>query len=178
MEWRTCPDFPNYLVSSDGKVRRVLRDKLRRCGELGRILRPSVSHGYFHVILMVNGQRHSRSVHRLVALAFLGAPPSSDYQVAHWDGNKQNNGFANLRWATPRENSSDRLRHNTMHVRTWNSKLSESDIEHIRELARSGVVQRRIAEQFGVQSAHISKIVRGLKWRQLLPRENIDPRAG
>jgi hypothetical protein len=172
VEWRVCRGHENYLVSNDGQVRRVLRDKRHRCGDLGRILRPSSAQGYWHVILVKDGQRFSRSIHRLVAIAFIGEPPSPHHQVAHWDGDRQNNRVENLRWALPVENNADRLRHGTWHVRSWNSKLTELDVERIRELAASGILQERLAEQFGVQSAHISKIVRGLKWRQ-----HHDPRA-
>jgi hypothetical protein len=168
VEWRICPDYSNYLVSSDGKVCRVLRDKRHRCGDRGRILRPSTSEGYLHVILMMDGKRHSVGINRLVARAFLGEPPSPEHQAAHWDGNRKNNQVSNLRWATPTENTADKLRHRTLHVRSWNSKLNETDIERIRDQALCGVMQERIAEQFRVQSAHISKVVRKLKWRQHL----------
>lgn len=117
---------------------------------------------------MVDGERITRGVHRLVALTFLGTPPSPKHEAAHWDGDRKNNQPSNLRWGTPQENSSDRLRHRTLHVRSWNSKLNETDIERVRDLARNGVRQRHIAAHFGVQSAHISKVVRGLKWRQSL----------
>jgi hypothetical protein len=172
VEWRACHGHQNYLVSNDGRVRRVLRDKRQRCGDFGRILKPSAAHGYLHVILVNRGQRFSRSVHRLVAIAFLGEPPSPQHQVAHCDGNRQNNHVQNLRWALPSENNADRLRHGTLHIKTWNSKLTVSDIARIRELALHRVAQRQIAREYGVQSSHINKVVRGLKWRQ-----HHDPRA-
>ena len=44
-------------------------------------------------------------VHRLVAHAFLGPPPSqSAREVNHIDGNRSNNRICNLEWATPSEN--------------------------------------------------------------------------
>lgn len=172
-EWRVCIEFPSYLISDSGDVRRILRDKRGRSGDFGRILKPSESHGYWHVILMRNGERFSRNIHRLVATAFLGAPPSSEHQVAHWDGDRKNNCRSNLRWATPSENTADRLRHGTMHVRTHNSKLRAVDIERIRYLAESGVKNSQLADQYRVQDSHIGKVVRGLKWRQ-----SSDPRAG
>ena len=43
-------------------------------------------------------------VHRIVATAFLGEPPSMDYVVDHIDTNRQNNRPENLRWLTRLEN--------------------------------------------------------------------------
>ena len=45
-------------------------------------------------------------VHRLVASAFLGQPPSAEHwQVNHLDGCKSNNHVSNLAYATPRQNA-------------------------------------------------------------------------
>lgn len=165
IEWRRCEQAPNYEVSSDGRVRRVI-GPYNRSGE--KVLRPSLVCGYKQVVLMVYGKRTTFRVSRLVATAFIGDPPSDRHEAAHWDGDRANNDRSNLRWATPTENSEDKLRHGTLHVRTWNSKLTAADAARIRELAQSGVSQRAIAREYGVQSAHISKIVRGLKWRQHL----------
>ena len=43
-------------------------------------------------------------VHRIVAKAFLGEPPTKDHVVDHIDTNKQNNRRENLRWLTKLEN--------------------------------------------------------------------------
>lgn len=43
-------------------------------------------------------------VHRIVATAFIGEPPSLDYVVDHIDTNRQNNRPENLRWLTRLEN--------------------------------------------------------------------------
>lgn len=101
-EWRMAAD--GYEVSDLGRVRSVDRYVPVRGGSRlakGRILRQflSKSTGYLQVDLA--GVRHS--VHRLVALAFC-AGYSSDLHVNHVDGNRTNNGAANLEWVTPSEN--------------------------------------------------------------------------
>ena len=167
MEWRTCIGFPDYAISEDGQVVRTGGGPGAR---VGNILKPSSSAGYRHVVLCVNGKRITRTIHTLVARAFLGDPPTAMHQAAHGDGDRKNNHHLNLRWATPIENAGDRLRHGTLHIRTWNSKLSADDAVNIRALATSGVTQRAIANQYGVQASHIGKVVRGLKWRQNYPQ--------
>ena len=47
----------------------------------------------------------AESVHRIVAYAYLGEPPSPDYVVDHIDTNRQNNRPENLRWLTRLENA-------------------------------------------------------------------------
>lgn len=49
---------------------------------------------------------------------------------------------------------------------SW-SKLSEKDIVVIKELIKQGVVQRRIAEKFGVHPATICYVNRGGSWRHV-----------
>lgn len=39
-------------------------------------------------------------MHRLVAIAFLGDPPTPDHTVDHIDTDTTNNKVSNLRWAT------------------------------------------------------------------------------
>jgi hypothetical protein len=43
-------------------------------------------------------------IHRIVATAFLGEPPTKEHVVDHIDTNKQNNRTENLRWVTRLEN--------------------------------------------------------------------------
>ncbi len=87
-----------YLVRDNGAILRK-----RRPGKRGRPLdnkwtfgNPCDHHGYM---------THSNvSVHRVVATAFLGEPPSNDHVVDHIDHNRRNNRQENLRWVTRAEN--------------------------------------------------------------------------
>lgn len=106
-QWRPS-HCPGYAVSSDGLVMST------RPGRLGKLIAPyQDDDGYVHVTTTIDGRGKRVAVHRMVALAFLGQPPSPLHQVAHGDGDPSNNHAANLRWATAKENQADRVRHGT-----------------------------------------------------------------
>lgn len=84
-----------YLVSNTGKVISAKR---------GRFLTPKVDkYGYEVVTLWLGGKRIYRTVHRLVAKAFIENPDNLS-QVNHKDFNKRNNNVDNLEWCTSRQN--------------------------------------------------------------------------
>ena len=78
--------------------------RLKSCS--GSISRGSLHPtGYFLAALRVDATWSSVLVHRLVAFAFVGPPPSPEHiQVNHKDGNKRNNCVDNLEYVTPQEN--------------------------------------------------------------------------
>lgn len=70
-----------------------------------RFLTPyNVSVGYLQVELCLNGKRHVKYVHRLVADAYIPNPDNLA-QVNHIDGNKHNNCVNNLEWTSPKQNT-------------------------------------------------------------------------
>jgi hypothetical protein len=102
-EWRQIEDFPDYAVSSEGRVRRILS---------GKVLRQH--HGRYATLnLYRDKKRFCALVHRLVCKAFHGDPPAPGHEVAHRDGDGLNNRKGNLRWATHAENEADKLAHGT-----------------------------------------------------------------
>jgi hypothetical protein len=110
MEWREVSWLPNYQISEFGDCRRV---KVRQKHGVYRRLRGTLDReGYRKFKLtMPDGSKLYRYAHRLCCEAFWGPPTESDLHTAHWDGNKLNNYYRNLRWATPLENGADRARH-------------------------------------------------------------------
>ena len=61
----------------------------------------------YKVDLWKNGKPHHYVVARLIALTFIGEPPSCKHTVNHKDGNRMNNNVENLEWLT----LADNLRH-------------------------------------------------------------------
>lgn len=164
-EWRAVPGWPEYEVSAHGDVRRRLKGG-SPVAKVGRALRPSPGR-YPHVYLHgAAGKRHY-TVHRLVALAFIGEPPSATHQVAHNDGDTANNHYQNLRWATPKENMADKVGHGTMAYgeKAGPKKFTERMVAHIRLISSKGVSHEILAEIFETSQSHISRIVRGELWK-------------
>jgi hypothetical protein len=167
-QWRTVAGFPDYSVSDHGRVR---RDVGGRGAVAGRILAKKVgSHGYCSVNLQRGGKANFTYVHRMVALTFLGPPPTEKHEVAHFDGCPRKNHVSNLRWATPAENSRDRARHGRDPVgdRNGRAKLTECDVRAIRAEYATGLgTQAQIGARRGVDRSTAGKIVRRETWAHL-----------
>jgi len=81
-----------YEVSSMGRVK-----SLKRNTAIDRILKPHNTKKYFQVCLCKNGIIAYKTVHRLVAEAFIPNPDNLP-EVNHKDENKLNNEISNLEW--------------------------------------------------------------------------------
>lgn len=93
--WRKIDEAPNYEVSNLGNVR---NSKIKRNFRAS----PNTS-GYPKVGLRVDGRSITRSVHGLVARAFIEGFREF-LEPNHIDGNKFNNAVENLEWSTHRSN--------------------------------------------------------------------------
>lgn len=167
MDWRDIPGLPGYQASPDGRIRRVRACRNGwRPRELAGYVNPI---GYRVVTVTVDGVQRPRFVHRLVCAAFHGPSPSPQHEVAHGDGDTQNNCEDNLRWATRADNAADRRRHgrDTIGERHGMARLAAADVAEIRRLAEGGLPQRRIAALFGIHQAQVHRIATGKSWGHL-----------
>lgn len=89
--------FKEYHICEDGRVFSMKKN---------RYLLPRVDrHGYSYVTLTKgDGKSVYKSIHRLVAIAFVPNPDNKP-QVNHKDCNKRNNHVSNLEWVTQLENN-------------------------------------------------------------------------
>lgn len=159
IEWRTIPTLPHYLVSSEGQIRHKDKDALRRFGE---------QRGYLWCTFVKDGKRILRTVHSLVAEAFLGPRPDG-YQVRHLDGNRSNNRVENLCYGSALENAQDRERHGTTArgERGGNARLSDAGAILIRELyAETDATQYELASRFKISQAQVNNIILGKQRRR------------
>lgn len=88
----------HYSVRDNGAILRHVREgkRIRRDDEVWTFGNPNKKTGYMEFC--------SERVHRIVAFAFLGEPPTPQHIVDHIDTNRRNNRPDNLRWLTKLEN--------------------------------------------------------------------------
>lgn len=94
--YKVIDDFNNYAVSEQGHIKNI---------KTGRILIGGTDNsGYKIVTLRKNNKNYTKTVHRLVAKAFIDNPDNLPL-VNHKDENKQNNNVNNLEWCSYQYNN-------------------------------------------------------------------------
>jgi hypothetical protein len=163
-EWREVEVAPRYEVSNLGRVRNK---------KSGRVLSgsPHATLGYVLVgVLPVRSGGRAAYVHRLVAQAFLGAPPPR-YEVNHKNGIRFDNRLENLEWVTHSQNnkhSYDVLgRPRTYGERSGRSTLTPDAVRSIRALWDDGRTREEIAAQFGISTSSVRAIVTRKRWAHI-----------
>jgi len=118
-EWRDVPDYKNsYQVSDLGRIKnleRYVKNKQAYAIKKDRILKQTLGNkGYLTVGLSLNCKSSIKSIHVLVAIAFLNHKQDGfNIIVDHKDNIKTNNNKLNLQLTSVRNNASkDRFRHN------------------------------------------------------------------
>lgn len=106
--WRDVVEYNSiYQVSNMGRVRSIDRwvSQSKNNSEYSRKMRGRIiksrhqNSGYLVVWLSKNGKSSAKTVHRLVATAFINNPLAFRC-VNHKDGNKENNCPENLEWCS------------------------------------------------------------------------------
>lgn len=153
-----------YAVSSRGRIAR-----LRRKDGRPRPARLLASFGtpYKRVSICVKGTHQTRTVHSLIAEAFLGPTPLG-HQIDHIDGDKLNNRLSNLEYVTPAQNSlrAVALGLSPVGERHYRAKLTEANVHSIRQIYRRGRGPE-LALKFGVHISMIHYVVHRKNWKHL-----------
>lgn len=173
--WRIVVGWPNYSVSSLGRVK-----SLRRQDSFGNIheneillsLKPD-SNGYIKVKLYKSNSDVGRikvfGVHQLVCLCFK-TKKKAEVEIHHKDGDKSNNNRTNLRWVTRKKHLEiTRMETAFGHGHSKGqlhpmSKLNNDLVSKIRKDYSDGAKQKVLAETYRVSRMTIFRIIKNKSW--------------
>lgn len=161
-KYRDIPGWPGYKAGCDGSVWSFRRSEPIKLSPFKR------RNGYFAVGISRLGCRKSFEIHVLVLAAFRGPRPPRNVS-RHLDGDRLNNCIENLEYGTQKQNMEDCERHGRIPhgERSWNSKLTQAQVDEIRDLFFDKKMQQiDIARKMGIQKMEVSDILRGKKWRR------------
>lgn len=166
-DWKYIPGFPNYMVSIDGRVRRVRSWPGGKDKELTPI-RSGGGSAYNGYHISFQGKSKFVLAHVLVLEAFVGPRPAG-FHACHNDGNPKNNHLDNLRWDTPKGNQADRKLHGTLFCgeANHNAKLTSERVREIRTQFEAGLSAREIAENHNVSCDTIYGIIKRRTWKHI-----------
>lgn len=156
-----------YAVTEDGRVWSYPRGN--GMNPNGKFLKPNLSGRYPYVTFVQLGQKKQKTIHRLVAEAYLPNPNNMP-QVNHIDGDKTNNCVGNLEWCDASHNMRHAHDNNLVKLNPKSAEevrkagfarrlLSFKDAADIRELYAVGnMTQKEIGEEYGVAKSVIQMI--------------------
>jgi hypothetical protein len=170
-QWSPVVNYEGYYsVSTLGRVWSHARGSRAVVWGIGRLLRPYLCKGYRRVNLSKNGVIQIRSVHTLVAEAFLPKPETESLlEVNHKNFDKQDNRVTNLEWLTSQQHK----KHTAAGGRTsrgrqhHSNKISEADVRAIRQRFKAGEKPTAISRDYPVGRATVSNICHRRIWKWL-----------
>lgn len=149
-EFVTPPGFTKCWVSRDGRV----------VGPHYKLMtQHKNAYGYPQTsVYKDTGEYITKTVHRLVALAFIPNPLGLP-QVNHIDGDPGNPHVSNLEWVTPKQNVDHAWAAGLCKNYGEGHYLHSVDAALVRRLAREGMNNTQIAKALGLSRPHVSNIV-------------------
>lgn len=151
-----------YQISNLGRVKAVCVKKLRGRyyhNQPEKILKQKVTtKGYLDVELSNLGSSKHFSIHRLVASHFIPNPENRE-QVNHLKGNKKDNRFFMLEWATPLENTTHAIKNGlSVVLRGEENGFSKLTKDQVLAIRKSTLSHKQAAKEFNVYFSTIQKI--------------------
>ena len=175
-KWKVCPLNENYEASDLGRIRRIGSAKpLKTDNKIAK-------NGYMNCSL---GRGNHAMVHRIIAITWLGNPPTDRHQVNHINCNKLDNRVSNIEWVTPKENLSHARKSGLLYSHSLrfktkfkgcnnpNAKLSLECIAWLRwSLLFTKIYQKDLADLFGVSMSTIQKYRKETGKKRITPRQH------
>lgn len=160
-----------YFINEKGEVWSCLTNKI-----LSQHL--DASKKYLQSLLMLPGRKAGmpRSIHKLVALTWIGNPPGPtgskryDYGVNHKDGNRLNNHVNNLEWVTNAENLKHAwrtgLRNDFVGENAPHSIFTGEQVRSIRLRIINGEKVKDIASELQVSTSVVKNVQKFYSWKR------------
>lgn len=119
-EWKDVVGYEGlYEVSNLGRVRNK---------QTGKVLKPKLGKrwGYYTINLCKDKKRSTKTIHRLVALAWIPRVDGDKDQINHINEIKTDNRVENLEWCTVEYNNA----YGTHNERSYNALVEKGYIKH------------------------------------------------
>lgn len=149
-KYATIDGFPDYLVTSNGRVFSL------KYGKFKELKQEKTKSGYLFVRLCKNNEKFHKYVHRLVAQAFI-TNYENKKEINHIDENKTNNHASNLEWVTHKEN----INHGTHLERMRKAKCKKiiaKSLTQSRVMVFKSTIQ---VKKFGFEQSEVSRCCNG-----------------
>lgn len=156
MDIKVIEEFPNYKISSCGKV----------FGRNGKQLKLQVNKdGYRTVNLSKEGKGYHRRLARLLAQTFIPNPKRLPV-VNHKDHNRQNDTLTNLEWVTFQENNQKSVE---LFPEKWKHKsgINADTVHLICKYIEEGYRNKDIVEKLDVNIDTVKHIRNGSSWSEI-----------
>lgn len=177
-ELREIPGWEGlYAVTSDGRVRALSRVVKARDGRMwvkrARWMKTWRNYFGYRVVSLTKAKARAHIfVHRLVAAAWMDAPPPGRDRINHMDSNPANNNVGNLEWSNAGHNTKHSWdagrRTITPAMRKGFSKghaarrsMSYEQAAQIRKRVKKGERQSDLAREYGALPSTVCMIVSG-----------------
>lgn len=157
--WKKIKNFDKYQISYLGNIRRYNKASSydKRIPEYTYLKPQKIKRGYMQVVLYKNSKPYKRSIHRLVAEAFIPNPENKP-QVNHKDENPSNNCVNNLEWCDNWYNT-----HYGNHIENVRKKhlktINQYDINSVLIKKWESIINA--SEKLNIDSSSITKVCKG-----------------
>ncbi len=152
----------------EDKVLGLIKNGIVAIDDSGRLYRDNREIGYINgrsgykdVEFIVDGKRRNMYVHRIVYAYFKG-PLTQGLTINHINCDKTDNRPENLEQIS----ISDNIKHAVKHDK-YSRKLDRYKVKEIRELAKKGISQRKIAKQYSIAQPMVCNIVNNNTWKHI-----------